>query len=130
MKVIVAGSRWIWDRQIVYSAITLSNFCITEVVSGGNRGWDQQRNCQIGVDGFGEDWGNENQVDVTIFEAEWFKYGKQAGPLRNAKMAKYADALILVWDGKSRGSASMLAEARKNGLLVKEVLVESPNETD
>ncbi len=36
------------------------------------------------------------------FAADWNKYGKKAGPVRNRKMADYAEALIAVWDGKSR----------------------------
>lgn len=33
-------------------------------------------------------------------------------------MADYADALVLVWDGHSRGSADMLARAVRGGLKV------------
>jgi hypothetical protein len=33
-------------------------------------------------------------------------------------MAKYADALIAVWDGKSRGTKNMIDEAKKLGLKV------------
>jgi hypothetical protein len=38
-------------------------------------------------------------------------------------MAEYADALILVWDGKSRGSASMKREMEKLGKPIYEVIV-------
>lgn len=38
-------------------------------------------------------------------------------------MAKYADALILVWDGKSCGSKSMKKEARKAGIPITEWIV-------
>lgn len=39
-------------------------------------------------------------------------------------MADYADAMILVWDGKSRGSANMLKQAREKGLKIYEKVVE------
>lgn len=123
MKVIVAGSRWIWDRTIVEAAIINSNYHISELVSGGNRGWDAENERQTGVDGFGEDWAKARGIPIKLFPPEWQKFGKRAGPLRNGSMARYADALILIWDGKSAGSASMLREARANGLLVFEVIV-------
>jgi hypothetical protein len=36
-------------------------------------------------------------------------------------MAQYADALIAFWDGKSKGTANMINEAKKQGLTVLEV---------
>ena len=45
----------------------------------------------------------------------WNRYGRKAGILRNRKMAKYADALIAVWDGLSRGTANMIAEMEALG---------------
>lgn len=33
-------------------------------------------------------------------------------------MADYADALIAIWDGESRGTANMIEEAEKRGLKV------------
>ena len=47
------------------------------------------------------------------FKADWVKYGKAAGPIRNEEMAKYADACIVFWDGKSPGAKSMIALAKK-----------------
>lgn len=40
MKTIIAGSRWITDAALVYRAIDLSGFDITEVVSGASCGVD------------------------------------------------------------------------------------------
>lgn len=51
-------------------------------------------------------------------KADWDAHGKAAGPIRNRKMAQEADALLLLWDGKSKGSASMLAEAKRTGLQI------------
>jgi hypothetical protein len=33
-------------------------------------------------------------------------------------MAENADALVAIWDGKSRGTANMIQEAEKRGLRV------------
>lgn len=124
MKVIVAGSRWIYDRETVYAAIVDSGFQITEIVSGGNRGKDRDGN-QIGVDGFGEDWAEMFKIPTRIFPPDWALYGKAAGPKRNREMAEYADALKLVWDGESKGSKSMLREAKSLDLPIHEVLVKN-----
>lgn len=114
MKVIIAGSRTIKDARLVEDAIRRSGFRITEVVSG------KEPN---GVDKLGEDWADINGIPVKPFPADWDNLGNAAGPIRNGKMAKYADALVCVWDGVSRGSRSMIRLARKAGLKVFEVVV-------
>ena len=62
----------------------------------------------------------EGQRDYSLcqFLAQWDKYGRQAGPMRNRQMAENADALIAYWDGESRGSKNMIEEAKKRGLKV------------
>lgn len=106
MKVIIAGSRNGISYSDVKKAIEDSGFKITEVVSGTARG----------VDRFGEQWAIENNITVKPFPADWNTYGKRAGYLRNTQMADYADALIAVWDGESRGTKHMIEEAKRKGL--------------
>jgi SLOG family YspA-like protein len=108
MKTIIAGSRTITDPMLVWRAIDHSGFEITEVVSGAAKGVDQ----------IGEVWGLVHFVPVKYFEADWDRYGKSAGAIRNVQMAEYADALIAVWDGKSPGTKNMIETARKRGLKV------------
>lgn len=104
MRVIIAGSR------------TVRNYNeLLWVVSGG---------CPTGVDNMGELWAEENNVGLKRFPADGENGGKAAGPLRNAAMAAYA--LILVWDGKSKGSASMKKEAKKRDLKIFEHIIQ-PN---
>lgn len=110
MKVIIAGSRTIRDYREVTKAIEQSGFEITEVVSGG----------AMGVDLLGERWARRNGIPVKCFVADWYEYGKSAGPIRNTEMALYADALILVWDGESRGSANMKMNAETVGIKIYE----------
>lgn len=110
MKTIIAGSRDIGNYMLVRQAVALSGFKdqITEVVSGGARG----------IDRLGERYAKEEGIPYVVFTPEWEIYGKRAGILRNAEMADYADALIAIWDGESRGTKHMIDDARKKGLKV------------
>jgi len=71
---------------------------VTEVVSG----------CAPGVDQIGIDWAVNEWLPWKEFPADWEKHGKAAGIIRNKEMGDYADALVAVWDGKSRGTAHMI----------------------
>lgn len=108
MKVIIAGSRHLNRIADVIDAIHASGLenDITEIVSGG---------CPTGPDDIGEWLARvffDRPIPVKRFPADWDAYGKAAGPIRNSQMANYADALILIWDGKSPGSRSMRNQAR------------------
>ena len=103
MKTIIAGGRTITDFQLAFDAIAASHFDITEVVSG----------CARGADQLGEDWAAHNRIPCRHFAADWIKFGIAAGPMRNTEMAEYADALIAIWDGQSKGTAHMIKTARK-----------------
>jgi len=108
MRVIIAGTRTIKDHRIVEQAINEAGFAITMIVSGGARG----------VDRIGEMWASRQGLQCRVFEALWNKYGKGAGFKRNEHMARFSDALIAVWDGKSKGTADMIERAKKHGLKV------------
>ena len=108
MKVIIAGGRDIHDYQLVLDAIEEANIRIDVVVSGGAKG----------VDALGERYADEMNLTLHVYPADWARNGRAAGPLRNAKMAEHADALIAIWDGKSRGTKNMIETARKRGLVV------------
>lgn len=105
MKVIVAGSRECTDVESVKNAIAeFGPSTITELVHGGCRG----------VDTIAHDlW--EGVGPIKVFRADWAKHGRAAGPVRNREMAEYADALIAVWDGKSRGTKNMIDEMKSRG---------------
>lgn len=51
------------------------------------------------------------------------KYGNAAGPMRNEEMAKYADGLIVFWNGKSSGTKNMIECAKRQGLPISKMLV-------
>lgn len=113
MKTIVAGSRTITDKKLVFDIIKSSNIQITELVCG----------MALGVDWIGKLYAEENNIEWRAFLPDWNQKCMGAGPFRNSEMAEYAEALILVWDGTSKGSADMLAKAKKKGLLIEEYIV-------
>lgn len=114
MKIIIAGSREInWDRvwprtplAFLHELIVESGFDITEVVSGTARGIDQ----------LGELWAQQHEIPVKLFPANWAVHGRSAGYRRNEQMAEYADGLITIWDGQSRGTEHMSGQAVKHRL--------------
>ena len=63
----------------------------------------------------GERYAAENGFTVEIFMAEWDKYGRAAGPIRNEKMVDIANLVIAFWDGKSRGTKSLIKYAERAG---------------
>jgi predicted Rossmann fold nucleotide-binding protein DprA/Smf involved in DNA uptake len=129
MKVIVAGSRSINDYTTVKRILDSIDWDITEIVSGGANG----------VDKLGEWYASEYEISLKVFEAKWndlnapgaiikthpngVKYNANAGFDRNKAMAKYANALVLIWDGKSPGSRHMLETALKQGIKVESVVI-------
>lgn len=110
MRVIIAGSRYGISYETVarYTQLCPIRLSIAEIVSG----------CANGVDAHGERWAEENGIPIKLFPADWQKYGKQAGIIRNIEMARYADGLIAIWDGESRGTKHMIETAKKKGLVV------------
>lgn len=108
MKVIIAGSRTITNLACVTRVMATFSHPIDEVVSGG----------ASGIDALGEQWARNRAIPVKVFPADWGKHGRAAGPIRNRAMAKYADALVAIWDGKSSGTKHMIDVATQNRLVV------------
>lgn len=104
MKLIIAGSRSIANPNIIEEAIHNSGWRneIIEVVSG----------CANGVDKLGEMWAEKNNILIKRFPANWQKYGRKAGSLRNKQMAEYGDKLIAIWDGNSTGTIDMVKQMK------------------
>ena len=110
-RVIIAGTRYFNDYALLceYADYKLSKIRQPiEIVSGHARG----------ADTLGERYAEERGYKLTLFPAEWDKYGKSAGPRRNKEMAEYANALIAIWDGKSIGTKNMIDIAKEKGLKI------------
>ena len=111
-KVIIAGSRDIKiDMNKLFPRLDklTSKKNNLQIESGTARGGDR----------IGECWAGMNGHAVKRFPADWGKFGRSAGYKRNEQMADYADALVAIWDGKSKGTKHMIDIATKKGLPVR-----------
>lgn len=119
-KVIIAGSRSFNNYEMLKAKCSalLANRQEIVIVSG----------CAQGADRLGEQYAKEMGYPVERHPANWDKYGKSAGFRRNEEMAKCSEALIAFWDGQSRGTKHMIEYAKKNGLAVRVIKVDGPEE--
>lgn len=113
MKLIIAGSRTITDYDALKSAmeymqsVHLNSLKITEIIHGGAKG----------VDEMAGHYAKENGLKCTVFPAEWKRYGKAAGMIRNREMLEYGDALLALWDGQSRGTLDIILKAENRSFM-------------
>lgn len=111
-NVIIAGSRNFNDYEML--ARTVDEFLAgrqdkVTIFCGKARG----------ADTLGERYASERGYAIRYFPADWRRYGRGAGCVRNEEMAKSADALLAFWDGSSRGTGSMIEAARKHNIVLR-----------
>lgn len=108
MRILVTGSRdWFDD---LYITGILDNYTDTPVtlVSGG---------CPTGADYICENYAAWRGWQIEEHPAEWDKYGKKAGPIRNAKMvALGADVCLAFIKNRSRGATTTAWMAQEAGI--------------
>ena len=119
-KVIIAGSRGFSNYKLLkekcneYLREKKKEYNII-IISGGARG----------ADTLGEKYAQDEGFSLEVFPANWNKFGKSAGFIRNEQMAEIADALIAFWDGKSHGTKHMIEIMENKKLLVRVVNYET-----
>jgi len=101
----VVGGRDFGDYQLLKKTLEVIQPPPQSIVSGG---------CPTGADVLAERYARESGIPMIIHPAEWAKYGKSAGPRRNAQIVADSDRLIAFWDGQSRGTHSTIKIARRN----------------
>ena len=112
MRLIIAGSRS-FDNYDLLEKETLAFLSELGVTS-----LDQvtiiDGMASSGADKLGVDFAYKyNEITLEPHYAEWDKHGKSAGFIRNQEMANVADAAIVFWDSKSKGSKHMIDTANK-----------------
>jgi len=113
VKLLIAGSRSLANqRSAVREAIFRSPWLdegepsgVDKIIAGG----------ADGVDTFAIQIAEEFALDTEVHEPLWEDWGPAAGPKRNTDMVEAADAILIVWDGNSDGSADTLRKAIDSG---------------
>ena len=72
-----------------------------------------------GADEFARNWATFRNNDLKIYYAEWDKYGRAAGPIRNREIVKHADMLYAFPGG--RGTKDCTNAAIEAGIGLKRV---------
>ena len=114
-RVIVAGTRTFDDYKLLEEKLDkiFKNHRPTSIVCGEAKG----------ADTLGKEYAKKHNIHVDSFPANWEKYGKQAGYIRNEEMAKNAEALIAFHKDNSAGTKHMIETAKKNNLQIRVIKV-------
>ena len=101
MKLLVVGSREITDFD-------LSPYIpdgVDMIISGGANGIDTEA----------EKYADSHRISKIIIRPQYERYGRGAPLKRNQEMVDMADSVLVVWDGKSRGTKFTMDYAEKVG---------------
>jgi hypothetical protein len=101
MKLLIAGSRSITEFDLTPHIPADVDLIIT----GGAKG----------VDALGEQYAREHGIPTVTVKPIYEKYGRAAPIRRDEEMVDMADAVLVVWDGVSRGSRHTADYARVKG---------------
>jgi hypothetical protein len=114
MNVIIAGSRTFNDYPLLKKKLDsiLKNQKDITIISGTANGADK----------LGEIYAEQNHHKLEKYPAMWDLFGKKAGYMRNEEMANVADACVVFWDGKSKGTKHMIDIAKKYKLKLRIIM--------
>lgn len=98
------------DKDLLVDAFLAIREPSDRIVSGG---------CWLGADRFAEEIADEFGHVMTIYHADWDKYGKAAGPIRNTNIA--GDCVVMLAlpsRDRTGGTEDVMRKAMKLGVRV------------
>ena len=111
MRIAIVGSRDFIDYKKFKEEVRpllLPRVKDLMIVSGGARGTDTMA----------VQYAKEYCIPWCVFPPNWNKYGNRAGPLRNAQIVDFSDALIAFKADSSRGTLNAISLAKKKDMQV------------
>lgn len=117
MSVLVCGSRDYRDKIRLYNELNrvFSDDKYSDMLTGG----------ATGADRLAEDFAREHGIPCLSIPADWTKYGKIAGPIRNSEMIARKPLLVVAFSSQATltaGTADTVRKARACGIPVEEYL--------
>ena len=109
-KVLVFGGRDWNKRKVTYAALDQldKQYSFSTVIDGMARGADE----------LAFDWALSRGVKTERYKADWDKYGKAAGPIRNQQMLDEGVPTVAVAFPGGRGTADMASRCEAAGIKV------------
>ena len=99
MKLLIVGSRGITEFDL--SPYISSQ--VDTIISGG----------ADGIDHLAEEYADLHRLSKYILRPRYDLYGRGAPLKRNEQMVDMADAVLVIWDGKSKGTQYTLRYSNK-----------------
>lgn len=111
MRMLITGSRTWTDRSLIFRAMSWAGWRDTAITVVHGK-------CHKGADDIADDFARQLGWTIEGHPADWKRYGRRAGFVRNAEMvAAGADVCLAFIHNNSKG-ATMCAElAEKAGIL-------------
>ena len=101
MKLLIVGSRSITN----FDLLPYVSQQVDTIISGGANG----------VDSIAEKYADLHRLSKYIIRPRYDLYGRAAPIRRNEQMVDMADAVLVIWDGKSNGAKHTIGYAKKAG---------------
>jgi aspartokinase-like uncharacterized kinase len=111
LRVLVCGGRNFVDYSRLHGKLDEINSergPIAEIIHGDARG----------ADTLAAIWAADSDIPIRAFPANWEKFGRRAGPVRNRQMLDEAFPNIVVAFPGGAGTANMIRQAEERGILV------------
>jgi hypothetical protein len=113
VRLLVCGARDYADREYLFSVLDAYEPVADVVIEGEAKG----------ADTLAREWAEANAVPIDPYPADWERYYRAAGPIRNQRMLDEGkpDLVLAFHDDieRSRGTKDMVARARKAGVPVR-----------
>lgn len=105
MRVAVVGSRHFRDRAYLYFVLDKfqEKHGISHIVSGGAKGADSLATL----------YANDKCIPYTVYPANWDRYGKSAGMVRNDQIVHDCDVVLAFPTKESVGTWDTIRKAEK-----------------
>lgn len=97
MKVAIVGSRGV-DEKYYHLLCSKVPQGASTIISGGAKGADL----------LAKKYAEQNQLDYIEILPDYDKYGRAATLRRNEQIVCMADYVLVLWDGKSKGSSFIM----------------------
>ena len=109
MKLLIAGSRGITEYDLAPHIPADTDL----IISGGAKG----------VDTIAEQYADSKRISKLILRPRYDLYRRAAPIKRNERMVELCDSVLIIWDGKSKGTKRTIDYAAKLGTPVNIITV-------